>query len=261
MLQEIVKQFFPEDEVASIETFGKGHINTTYKLDLIGNGDSYILQRINTDVFKNPHGIAETHQRLQEEFSGKDHPVVIAELIPTADGKSLYEDGDAGVWRMTSFIEGSQTKEVVKEPWEAEEAGSAFGWFARACSHMDPASFKEAIKDFHRLSFRISQLDEAIEADSAGRLESARDVVDFFKERQATFSQIEAMVDEGKIPVRIVHNDTKINNVLFREQQAVAVIDLDTVGPGILYYDYGDALRTSASTAEEDEKGPEQNGI
>lgn len=254
MLDHIVKQFFPEAEVETIEPFGKGHINTTYKLDLKGREKSYILQRINTQVFKNPRGIADTHQRLQESIFNGAHPIQIAELIPTAGGDELFVDEQDEVWRMTSFIEGSYTQEVVDEPWQAAEAGNAYGWFARACSNLDPSLFTEAIEDFHRLSFRIRQLDEAIEADKAGRLASVSDIVHFFKQRQDTFSQIEDMVDQGRIPLRIVHNDTKINNLLFKGSKAVAVIDLDTVGPGILYYDYGDALRTCASTAEEDEK-------
>lgn len=254
MLNNIIKKFFPYSEVAEVKPFGHGHINNTYKLDLRDEKKSYILQQINTDVFKDPEGICDTHDRLQDEIFKGQHPITIAELILTADGKKLYTDQDGGVWRMTSFIEESYTVDVVEDDWQAFEAGNAFGWFAKACDKLDASTFKESIKDFHRLSFRISQLDEAIAADKAGRLESIKDIVIFYKERQASVSEIESLVDEGKIPLRVVHNDTKINNLLFRGKNAAAVIDLDTVGPGILYYDYGDALRTSASSAAEDEK-------
>ena len=254
MLQDVVKVFFPYNLAAEVKPFGHGHINNTYKLDLRDEKKSYILQQINTEVFKDPHGICDTHDRLQEEIFKGQHPITIAELIPTADGKKLYTDQDGGVWRMTSFIENSYTIDVVEEDWQAFEAGNAFGWFAKACDKLDATTFKESIKDFHRLSFRLRQLDEAIAADRAGRLESVKDIVNFYKERQASVSKIETLVDKGKIPLRVVHNDTKINNLLFRDKNAAAVIDLDTVGPGILYYDYGDALRTSASTTEEDEK-------
>ena len=261
MLQHIVHQFFPENQIAEIKPFGNGHINTTYKLDLKDSDQSYILQNINTNVFKDPHGIADTHTRLQKTIFQGDHPIEIAKLIPTADGRKIYEDQEGGTWRMTSFIDDSYTLEMVEENWQAREAGNAYGWFARACDVLDANTFREAIRDFHRLSFRLRQLDEAIEADEAGRLAEVRDVVDFFIQRRATVSQIEEMVDEGKIPLRVVHNDTKINNLLFRGKKAAAVIDLDTVGPGILYYDYGDALRTSASTAEEDEKDLDKMGF
>jgi Ser/Thr protein kinase RdoA (MazF antagonist) len=254
MLHNIIKNFFPYSAVTEVKPFGNGHINTTYKLDLRDEKKSYILQRINTDVFKDPQGICDTHNRLQDEIFKGQHPITIAQLIPTADGKKLFTDHEGGVWRMTSFIEDSYTIDVVEEDWQAFEAGNAFGWFAKACDKLNANTFKESIKDFHRLSFRLRQLNEAIEADKAGRLESIKDIVKFYKDREASVSAIEALVDEGKIPLRVVHNDTKINNLLFRDKQAAAVIDLDTVGPGILYYDYGDALRTSASTAPEDEK-------
>lgn len=254
MLERIVQQFFPDAAIAAIEPFGNGHINTTYKLDLKGNTDSFILQLINTDVFKDPQGIADTHARLQEAIFSGDQPLGIAELIPTVKGEKLYTDPEGGVWRMTTFIEDSYTIEVVDEAWQAMEAGNGFGWFAKACNELDATTFKESIKDFHRLSFRIWQLDEAIRENRAGRLDGIIDVVNFYKDRQETLSQIERMVDEGKIPLRVVHNDTKINNILFKGEKATAVIDLDTVGPGILYYDYGDALRTSANKAAEDEQ-------
>ncbi len=254
MLTDVVKKFFPYHKVAEVKPFGGGHINDTYKLVLEGLDKAYILQRINTNVFKDPHGIAETHLKLQEVILKRENPVSIAELLPAADGQLIYTDDQGGVWRVTSFITDSYTVDVVEEPWQAFEAGNGYGWFVKACDGLDPKDFKEAIKDFHRLSFRIWQLDEAIKHDAAGRFESIKDVVKFYKDRQQTLSLIEEMVDQGKIPMRVVHNDTKINNLLFRGKKSAAVIDLDTVGPGIIFYDYGDALRTGASTAAEDEK-------
>ncbi len=254
MLKEIIKHYFPDCQISQVMPFGKGHINTTYKVDMEGTCKSYILQRINTNVFKDPWGIAHTHQQLQKTIFNKEHPIMIATLIPTADGKALYEDSDNEIWRMTSFIDDSYTLEVITEPWQATQAGHAYGWFAQACRGLEPESFTEAIVNFHRLSFRIGQLNDAIKNDVAKRLEGVKDIVAFFKSREAGLSLIESLVDKGKIPIRIVHNDTKINNLLFKGNKAAAVIDLDTVGPGILFYDYGDALRTSASTAEEDEK-------
>ncbi len=261
MLPQIVQQFFSDCRIETISPFGCGHINTTYKLDLKGCNNSYILQRINTKVFHNPQGIAETHLRLQDYIFRTEQPIEIARLIPTADGRCLHTESDGSVWRMTSFIEGSHTREIVEELWQASEAGNAYGWFAHACKDLEPSSFPEAIKDFHRFSFRIRQLDEAIEKNKAGRLKKATDVVNFYKDREHLVIQIEKLVDSGSIPLRIVHNDTKINNLLFKGDRAAAVIDLDTVGPGILYYDYGDALRTSASTAMEDETDLDRMGF
>jgi hypothetical protein len=253
MLQETIKVFFPYHYITDVIPFGSGHINSTYKLELKGEDSSYILQKINTDVFKDPNGIAEAHYRLQEAVFNTKQSLTIAKLIPTATGQILHTDKDGGVWRMTSFISNSYSIDVVKEDWQAFEAGKAFGWFAKTCNKLNPNDFKESIKDFHRLSFRLSQFKQAIANDKAGRLNAISKIIKFYEEREEELNSIEKMVDEGEIPLRIVHNDTKINNLLFRGKKAAAVIDLDTVGPGIIYYDYGDALRTGANTAEEDE--------
>ncbi len=254
MLENIAKKFFPYSIISDIQPFGNGHINNTYKVTMKGEESDFILQCINTEVFKNPQEIAKTHLHLQDTIFKSKQDLLIAKLIPTSTGEILYRDYNGGFWRATTFIHNSYTIEVVKQPWQAYQAGNAFGWFARAIRKLDPAHFKESIKDFHRLSFRIKQLDQAIENNEAKRLNKVLSVVDFFTDRKHELSVIEKWVDEGKIPLRMVHNDTKINNLLFREKKAAAVIDLDTVGPGILYFDYGDALRTSANTASEDEK-------
>ncbi len=261
MLEEIIQRFLPGERIAEIKPYGNGHINTTYRVVLPGRDDSYILQRINTEVFSDPWGIAETHLKIQEIINRQDSPIKTALLIPTTDGKSLYVDKNGGVWRLTSFIENSYTVEVVEEEWQAFEAGNAFGRFARLCDGLDVSSFIEPVKDFHRLSFRIRQLDEAIERNRAGRLEGVVEIVDFFKDREKKAGIIEKISGEGKIPTRIVHNDTKINNLLFRGNRAVAVIDLDTAGPGIICYDYGDAVRTIANTAAEDEQDSDRIGF
>lgn len=261
MLQEIVNQFFPYHQVANIQAFGNGHINDTYKVDLRGEADSYILQRINTQVFPDPEGICDTHLRLQEVFSKQKADVVIADLIATSTGKYLYRASDGGAWRMTSFIRNSYSVDVVEEKWQAYEAGKGYGWFAKACDILDAKSFKEAIRDFHKLSFRLKQLHDAIDQNLAQRLDSVKSIVDFFLAREDKLRQIESMLEAGLIPLRVVHNDTKINNLLFTEKRAAAVIDLDTVGPGIIFYDYGDALRTSANMAAEDEKDLDKVGL
>lgn len=254
MNTEVLNKFFPKNQVVEMKSFGNGHINDTYKLDVFGMPQSFILQRINTNVFPDPQGIVDTHLRLQKVFFKNDSPIAIAEIIPNTNGAFLTIDSKGNAWRLTNFINDSYTIDVMREAWQAIEAGKAYGRFAYACSTLNVKEFKEAIKNFHRLSFRLGQLHEAIENDRAGRLASVRDIVDFYLSRQSKLGQIEKLVDNGKIPLRVVHNDTKINNLMFRAKSVAAVIDLDTVGPGIFYYDYGDALRTIASTAKEDEK-------
>lgn len=254
MLKKIVAEFFPGEVLAEAVLYGNGHINDTYKVVFEGRSEAYILQKINVAVFTNPNGLVETHVRIQEFLKSGEAEIVIPSLCLVASGGYLYIDESEGVWRMMNFIPDSYSIGIVTEQWQASEAGTGYGWFANSCAGLDASEFVEAIKDFHRLSFRVRQLDEAIKGDQAGRLDSIQELVDFYKARQDKLMIIERMVDAGEIPQRVVHNDTKIDNLLFRGKKACAVIDLDTVGPGILYYDFGDSIRTISNSAAEDEK-------
>lgn len=254
MLTAIVKVFFPYKPLADVAAFGNGHINNTYLVRLHGEKPAYILQRINTDVFPDPQEIVETHARLEDAvFQAKDD-LTIARLVRTATGQKLHIDEDGNVWRLTTFIPDSYSIDIIEDTHHAFEAGNAFGWFARSCHKLDPDNFHEAIPNFHSLTFRVKLLKKAVEQDMAGRLSTVEDLVIFYLEYQKFLNDIEPCVKEGLIPMRIVHNDTKLNNLLFRDKKAVAIIDLDTVGPGILFYDYGDAIRTCANSTEEDQQ-------
>lgn len=155
---------------------------------------------------------------------------------------------------MTSFIKNSYSVEVVDNNKRAYEAGKGFGWFFKICSNLEVSSFSEAIKDFHSIQFRFRQLNKAISLDKVNRLTNIRDLINFYMDRERELIQLENLIIKGELPLRVVHNDTKINNILFRNEKASAVIDLDTVGPGSILFDYGDAIRTIANTAAEDEK-------
>ncbi|PKP38237.1 MAG: hypothetical protein CVT98_05275 [Bacteroidetes bacterium HGW-Bacteroidetes-15] len=254
MIIDVLKNYFSDNEVIKAQPFGNGHINDTFKVDLAGIPISYILQRINSNVFKNPRGIIDNHLRLQEHYLSYDQSISITKLVPNAKGDFITFDDNGDAWRLTDFINDSYSIEIIDRSWQAFEAGFAFGSFANNCNKLNPNDFIEAIKDFHRLSFRLKQLTEAIENDRAGRLKSVKSLVDFFKQREGKLADIQNLVDMEAIPLRVVHNDTKINNLLFRGDKAVAIVDLDTLGPGILFNDYGDALRTIACTSREDEK-------
>jgi serine/threonine protein kinase len=254
MLNEVIKQYFSDNESFSTLPFGNGHINDTFKVDALNQKRSYILQKINTRVFPDPKGIVENHLKLQNLLFSVEQPISIARIIPNSMGQYLSYDKLLGAWRLTEFIADSYSINLVKHHWQAFESGRAFGCFAKICSPLNSNEFSEAIKDFHRLSFRINQLNNAIDTDRFGRLGSAQNLVSYYKDKEDIFKVIEELVDEGAILTRVIHNDTKIDNVLFRGEKAVAIIDLDTLGPGILYYDYGDALRTIACSSLEDEK-------
>jgi hypothetical protein len=254
MLKNITKKFFCENQKVDINPIFTGHINDTYIITIPGGKEKYILQKINTNVFTNPQAISDMHRKLQELFAKQFGPVSIANILPDLQGNYLTWDSDGQAWRLTGFIEDSYTIEVVQENWQAREAGNAYGWFAFLCSSLNPCDFKEPIKNFHSLSCRLRQFKTAVANDHVGRLNSVQEIVGFYFRLEKKLAQIETLVKQGKIPLRVVHNDTKISNLLFRGQKAVAVIDLDTTGPGILYYDYGDAIRTIANNTKEDEK-------
>ncbi|MDP2423976.1 MAG: aminoglycoside phosphotransferase family protein [Bacteroidales bacterium] len=254
MHESIIQRFFPSKKVTAVIPFGRGHINETFRVHFEGEQESYILQRINTQVFVNPQQIVENHLKVQKHLTQTNHKIIIPRLLKTVENEYIFFDQHQNAWRMTNFVENSYTLEIVTEEWQASEAGNAFGWFARACSGLNALDLVEVIPNFHRLSFRLEQLDEAITNNKANILATVTELTDFYLQRRDQLMLIETLTDTGIIPQHVVHNDTKINNLLFRDEKAVAVIDLDTVGPGVLFYDYGDAIRTISNTAGEDEQ-------
>jgi hypothetical protein len=254
MFREVVESFFPGAGDYHLSAYGTGHINDTFKLVFKDRKECYILQRINTMVFTDPSIIADAHLKVQEVIKQAGGKLSVPFLVATSRGLYLYTDTEGNVWRLTTYISDSYTIEFVKYDWQAFEAGNAFGWFVKCCDSLNVNDFRESIKDFHKLPFRIGQLQDSVTRNHSGNLDSVTDLVEFYRARETRLLKIQDLVDSGQIPLRVVHNDTKINNLLFKGQEATTVIDLDTVGPGIIYHDYGDALRTTASTAAEDEK-------
>lgn len=250
-LNRIVQNFLPNHRIKSIEPFGKGHINSTYKV-VLSNSVEYILQKLNTQVFTNPKRIIENHCRIQDSIQFKE--IEIPVLIRTTQGTYLYVDQDNNTWRMMNFIKDSYSIEVVENEVQAFEAGRGFGWFLNACSNLESSSFHEVIKDFHSIQFRYQQLNKAVQQDKAKRVYVAKELIKFYKEKEGKLIDVEELIKTQKIPLRVVHNDTKINNLLFRNKKSIAVIDLDTAGPGSVLFDYGDAIRTITNSAAEDEK-------
>jgi thiamine kinase-like enzyme len=259
-LNQIVNQFFPTSVILDISPFGNGHINSTYKVEF-KNSDCYILQKINTTVFLNPTDLINNHLKILEHLNDKQNEIEIPELIKASGNSYLYFDEDGEAWRMMNFIKDSYSVEVLDKKEQAFEAGLGFGWFLQICSGLDSSEFIEAIPDFHKLSFRVNQLNDSIKNDKVNRYNRVKNIVEFYKKREKELLEIEKLISNSEIPVRVVHNDTKINNLLFKDEKAIAVIDLDTVGPGSVLYDFGDAIRTLTNTAAEDEKNLELVGF
>ncbi|MGJ8657605.1 MAG: phosphotransferase enzyme family protein [Akkermansiaceae bacterium] len=242
-----------------------GHINNTYLAvyeELSGKRSRYILQRINEFVFKDPLLVMRNVEAVTRHINWKvlrvkkDLGGQTLNIYPARGGRSFAYDADGGVWRCYNFIEDCHTYDVVENTRQAYQAAKAFGSFQDLVSDMPIDEVEETIPDFHNTPKRYARLMEVIAADPKGRLESVQAEVNFIQQREGLCKHLVELAEQGKLPVRVTHNDTKLNNVMMdaESDEAVCVIDLDTVMPGLSLYDFGDLVRTATSPVEEDEK-------
>ncbi len=256
---DILAQFEIEGKVQEVKPLGNGLINDTYHVVTEGDAPDYVLQRINNAIFQDvdllQHNIevVTAHIRHKLEASGTDDiGRKVLQLVKAHDGKTYYRDDADRYWRMTVFIPDSVTHEAVT-PQSAHDCGKAFGNFEKMLVDV-PEQLGEPIPDFHNMELRMRQLREAVQNDAAGRLDEVRDIVDELERGADEMCQAERLYREGKLPKRICHCDTKVNNMLFdRQGQVLCVIDLDTVMPSFIFSDYGDFLRTGANFTGEDD--------
>ncbi len=238
----------------SAQPLARGHINDTFVIACPQR--RYVLQRINRAVFKNPGSqmlnVARVCQHLRLKVPD---PRRRLELVPPRGGGLLHRDPSGGCWRMYLYIEGSISVDVLEDPRQAREAGRAFGRFQAQLSDLPAASLRETLPDFHDTPRRLEALERAAREDGAGRARGAAAEIAFARDHAAWAPLLEDLRRSGAAPVRAVHNDTKINNVLFDAStgEALAVVDLDTVMPGLSLYDFGDLVRSCVSPAPEDE--------
>lgn len=240
-----------------IQPYGNGHINDTYCTDT----PKVILQRINTEVFKDPKGVMENIENVTSflrekiEAAGGDPDRETMTLIKTDKGENYYKYDDNNYFRVYKFIDHTKTIEDDKTYDDLYNAGKGFGKFQCMLGDYPAETLHETIVDFHNTPKRVRDLQKAIEENRANRADSVRDEIEFALKNADFASVVADGIEKGEIPLRVTHNDTKINNILFDETtgEAVCVIDLDTVMPGSMLYDFGDALRMGGSTAAEDE--------
>lgn len=263
-LSKIAGQFSFKGDCLDIKPFGNGHINDTYvALCSTSEGDvRYILQRLNSRVFPNPIQLMDNMVAVTEFLrkkilaDGGDPDRECLCLVRTLDGKNYYVDDNSDVWRATKFIENTQTYLVAEDREMFADAGRAFGQMLSRLADFDASKLHDVIPNFHNTMSRYDALHKAAKADKLGRLEGAREEFNFAVEHSYLCPVIVDALGCGAIPLRVTHNDTKLNNVLIDSstKRAVCVIDLDTVMSGSLLYDFGDAIRVGCSTAEEDER-------
>ena len=241
--------------LASCEPYGNGHINDTF-LAVAENGKRYILQRINHTVFPRPDEIMENIAAVTSHIKSKTgDPRSTLSVVLTNDGKTFFCDSIGSYWRMYDFCEGTVAKDSVTCKEEFVACAEAFGEFQGQLADFDASVLHEAIKNFHNTEWRFENLARAVEADVCGRAASVREEIEFAFARKEFASTLERARERGELPVRVTHNDTKLNNILFDAESAkpVCVIDLDTVMPGYSVNDFGDSIRFGANTAAEDE--------
>ena len=248
------------------EELRNGHINTTYRACYRtedGHEDRYILQRINDYVFKDPAQVMRNVEKVTRHITWKllrrrrDAAGQTLNLYPARGGRNyIILPDEGGMWRCYNNIEGTHTYDVVENTRQAYQAGFAFGSFQDLICDMNPEDIKESIPDFHNTPKRYADLLRSAEADVKGRAATCQAELELLKSWENRYSRITDMLASGEIPTRITHNDTKINNVMLDEEtdDAVCVIDLDTVMPGSVLYDFGDMVRTATCMAQEDEE-------
>jgi hypothetical protein len=257
-LGALARQFQIDGEFATVRSYGTGHINDTYCAVFYHQGlpTRTLLQRINTAIFKDPADLMENIRRVTSHVAAKlscqpggDRRVLA--LILTREGQAWHHDEDGGCWRMYRFVEQSHTYDSVQRPQQAFQAAAAFGQFQNLLADLPAPRLNDTIPDFHNTVMRLAALVRAVAADQANRARGAKPEIEFAFAHQS----IAGVLVSAKLPERVTHNDCKLNNVLFDDTtgQALCVIDLDTVMPGLSLYDFGDMVRTATSPAQEDE--------
>jgi len=261
----IVENFCFEGEFIEIKPHGFGHINDTYavffkKRD--GSRHRYILQRINHNVFRNPEqlmeNIAGVTRYLREKIigAGGDPDRETLNLIPAKDGKNYYKSPEGDYWRGYIFIENAKTYQVVENLDHFYNAGRAFGKFQSLLNDYPAHTLHETIPGFHNTQKRFEAFLDAVEKDRMNRAKDVKAEIEFALKRADEAPVLISLLNSGKLPLRVTHNDTKFNNVMIDDKtgEGICVIDLDTVMPGLSLYDFGDSIRSGANPADEDER-------
>jgi hypothetical protein len=263
ILEEIYKEFITEGSFLEARLSGSGHIHDTFLVQTREiDRDNYILQKLNNTVFRNIPQLQENIERVTQhlhykisKIPGSDPKRESLTLVPAKTGKSWITDKDGNFWRMYIFIPDQHSFDIVDSTEKAFEGGKAIGRFQAMLSDLPGPPLHETIPYFHDIEKRLETFYRILAVDPVSRAASVTSLIDFVSQRAEVMKTILKLGKEGRIPVRITHNDTKFNNILFdRNDKAICVIDLDTVMPGYVHYDFGDAIRTAANVASEDEE-------
>ena len=262
-LKNIVSNFRITGTYTNGAPYGSGHINDTFKIDTKeADQFNYILQRVNHPVFKDVPGLMENVLRVTQHIRKKLESVPganpdreVLTVIPTLNGASYHVDQEGNFWRMYIFIWDNNSYDMVDSPEKAFEGGRMFGKFQSMLADLPGKPLNDTIPNFHNITWRLDMFTEVLGKNPMKRAGLIREEIEFVQSRAEEMKTILHLGEAGKIPLRITHNDTKFNNVLLtKEDKGLCVIDLDTVMPGYVHYDFGDSIRTSTNTGNEDDK-------
>ena len=259
-LKFVFEQFVHTGEFETFKELASGHINDTY-LIITKEKPYYVLQRINHGVFHDVPGLIENKvaisQHIKEKLqhlSPKKQKRRILKFFKTNTGASYYRGNEGDYWNLMQFIDKSVTHITVPNDGIAYEGGRLLGQFLTLTNDFDASKLTEVIPKFHDMSFRYWEFEEALRLASNERREKAKPYIELVEKSKDEMHILQRLKESGEIKMRVTHNDTKISNVLFnKKEKGLCLIDLDTVMPGIVHYDFGDAIRTSCSNAAEDE--------
>ena len=263
-IKHVLKKFRFEGKFVAVEELTSGNINNTFRLTYVlpdGGKREYVLQQINTYVFKKPEEVMSNVHRVTEHLeralveAGEDPERHVLRLISTRDDTWMFRDSENRCWRAYIYIDGAVAYDRPEKPEHFMECGRAFGNFQKMLFDFPAEELYETIPNFHNTRKRFYDFVAAVAEDKGGRVRFVEKEIDFFFDRRKMMNQVVDMIDRGEIPLRVTHNDTKMNNVMLDSEtgKGLCVIDLDTVMAGSVLYDYGDAVRFGASTAAEDE--------
>lgn len=264
--EQIVQKFDVCEKLVSTENYGCGHINSTYLLTM-QDKTNYILQKINNNIFKDVDGLMNNivgvteHIKANRQKNGLsvDNCMLV---IKAKDGKN-YVEYDNGFYRLYTFVKDALSIETTPTPSQLQLSGKGFGGFQKELDGYAVGTLVETIPNFHNTLDRLKKFERAVEQNKSGRAASVQKEIDFFLSRKDYAGKIVDMLDSGKMPSRVTHNDTKLNNLLINTttNTIVAVIDLDTVMQGCILYDFGDSIRSGANMGAEDEPNIDKVGF
>ncbi len=257
-LETIYKKFQCQETLMCVTEITSGHINDTYLIET-GGSEKYILQRINDTVFKDVIALQENKIKITQIIKEYIHKNKLTydtvSYVPTIDGEYYYKDLNSKYWNVMKYVKESITIDRATDDKQVYEAAKLFGHFSLATATIATTEINEILPDFHNMNLRYKQFEEAMLIATDDRKEQAAKWITSVKKKKEEMTQLTNMMSKKELPLRVTHNDTKLSNILFNEQgKGKCVIDLDTIMPGIIHFDFGDAVRSICSTAVEDEE-------